>query len=92
MAANCRVLRIVGIFGLFFGVQVIEVPVELVEAVNGRQELVAIAQVVLPELSRRVAEGLEKFRDGRVLGLDALLGARHADGEQARCGTGSARA
>ena len=54
-----RVLRIVGVFGLLFGVQVVEVAEELVEAVQGRQELVLVAQMVLAELSRLVAQRLK---------------------------------
>ena len=48
-------------------VQVIEVAEELVEAVDGRQELVAVAQVVLAELTRGVAHRLQDRRDGRRL-------------------------
>ena len=44
------IVRLVGAFRLFFGIQVIEVSVELVEAVIGRQKIVPIAKVVLAEL------------------------------------------
>jgi hypothetical protein len=37
------VLRVVALLGLFLRVQVVEVAVELVEAVDGGQELVAVA-------------------------------------------------
>ena len=43
-------LRVVGILRLFLGVEVIEVAEELVETVDGREELVQVAQVVLAEL------------------------------------------
>ena len=46
---------------------------ELVEAVDGGQELVAVAQVVLAELARRIALLLEESRDRHVPGLEALL-------------------
>ena len=46
------VLWIIGMLGLVLGVQVIEVAEELVEAVHGRQELVAVAEMVLAELRR----------------------------------------
>jgi hypothetical protein len=49
--AERRVLGIVGVFRLVFRVEVIEVPVELVEAVDGWQELVLVAEVVLAELT-----------------------------------------
>ena len=38
-------------FGLLFGIEVIEIAKECVEAMHRRQKLVAIAQVVLAELS-----------------------------------------
>src|SRR5262249_44199640 len=44
-----RVLRIVRLFRLLLGIEVIEVAEEHVEAVHGRQELVAVAKVVLAE-------------------------------------------
>ena len=49
-ARNAGSFGIVRQFRLFLGVQVVEVAVELVEAVNGGQELVAVAEVVLAEL------------------------------------------
>jgi hypothetical protein len=48
-------LGIVAVLGLLLGVQVVEVAVELVEAVDRRQQLVAVAQVVLAELAGGVA-------------------------------------
>jgi hypothetical protein len=44
-------LRVVGMGRVFHRVEVIEVAEELVEAVNGRQELVEVAEVVLAELA-----------------------------------------
>ena len=55
-----RILRVVGQFRFFLGVEVIEVAEELVEAVHGRQRLVAVADVVLAELPGGVAEVLER--------------------------------
>jgi hypothetical protein len=63
---------------------VVEVAVELVEAVHRRQELVAVAQVVLAGLGAHVAERLEELGQCRVLGLQALLRTREPDGGQAR--------
>ena len=74
-----RVLRVVGVLRLLLGVEVIEIAEELVEAVHRRQMLVAVAKVVLAELAGGVAEILEELPDGRVLGLQAERGARHAD-------------
>ena len=74
-----RVLRIVGQFGLFLGVEVIEVAEEFIEAVHGRQKLVAVAQMVLAELAGGVAQRLQQLGDGRVFLLQADGGAGHAD-------------
>jgi hypothetical protein len=41
--------------GVFHCVEVIEVAIELIEAVHRRKELVQVAQVVLAELARGVA-------------------------------------
>src|SRR5579871_2728985 len=53
-----RVLRVVGVFWLLLGVQMVEVAEELIEAVDGRQELVAVAEMVLAELAGGVTEWL----------------------------------
>ena len=71
-------------FRFFLGVQVVQVAVELVEPVNGRQELVAVAEVVLAELAGGVAERLEQLGDGRVFLLQTERGAGQADLGQAR--------
>ena len=73
------VLRIVRILRLLLGVQVVEVAEELVEAVRGRQELVAVAEVVLAELAGDVAERLQHVGDGRVFGLQPEVGAGQPD-------------
>ena len=77
------ILRIVVGLRLFFGVQVIEVAEELVEAVLGRQVLVLVAEVVLAELAGGVALLLEQVGDGRGPVRNTVVGARHADGQQA---------
>ena len=41
--------------------------------------LVAVAEMVLAELTGRVAERLEQLGDRRILGLQAQRGARHSD-------------
>ena len=73
------VLRPVGPFRLLFGVEVVEVAEELVEAVLGRQILVAVAEMVLAELAGGVAERLERLGDGDVALLQADRRARNAD-------------
>jgi hypothetical protein len=78
-------LGILGIFGvvrLLHGVEVVQDAVELVETVNGGQVFVAVAQVVLADLRRRVAKRPEQLGDGRVGVLDALLGRGHANFQQ----------
>ena len=81
----------VGQLGLFFGVEVIEIAEELVEAVDGGQKLVAVAEVVLAELARRVAVVLQQFGDRRVLGLEPDGRAGHADLRQSRAKAATAR-
>ena len=71
--------RPVGHLRLLLGVEVVEVAEELVEAVDGRQELVQVAEVVLAELPGGVAERLEQLGDRDVLGLQPDVGARHPD-------------
>jgi hypothetical protein len=74
-----RVLRIVVVVGLLFGIQVIEIAEKFVETVHRRQVLVAVAEMVLAELACRVAKVLHEFADSRVFGFDAKHGARRAD-------------
>ncbi len=80
---ECRILGIVRQFWFFFGVQVIEVAEELVEAVHGRQVFIPIAEMVLAELSGGVAERLQHFGDRRIFFLKSDRGAGHADFGQA---------
>ena len=70
--------RVVGILRVLLGVQVVEVPEELVEAVHRRQELVLVPEVVLAELAGRIAVLLEQLGDGRILGLQPDRRARAA--------------
>jgi len=79
-----RILRIEIALRLLLRIQVIEVAEELVEAVIGRKVLVLIAEMVLAELARRVASGLQNIGDGRHPLGDAVRIARHADGQEAR--------
>ena len=53
------VLGIVVRLRFFFGVQVVQVAEELVEAVVGGQMLVAVTQMVLTELTLRVPQRLQ---------------------------------
>ena len=83
-----RALRIVRILGLLLGVQVIEVAEEHVEAVHGRQEFVAVAEMVLAELSGRIALRLEQFGNGRIFFRQPLLRRGQANFQIARCAAG----
>ena len=71
LGAERRVFRIVRQFRLFFGVQVVKVAVELVEAVHGGQEFVAIAQMVLAELAGGIALRLQQLGDRRIFLLQS---------------------
>ena len=90
LGAERRVLRVVRQFRLFLGVEVVEVAVELVEAVHGGQELVAVAQVVLAELAGGIALRLQQLGDRRVFLLQPYRGARQADLGQAGAQAGLA--
>ena len=72
-------MGVVELLGLFFGVEVIEVAVELVEAVHGRQVLVLVAEVVLAELAGGVPERLEQLGDGRIFCGPADVRAGYTD-------------
>jgi hypothetical protein len=74
---------ILGLLGLLLGVQVVQVAVELVEAMHGREELVAVAQMVLPNLGGHVTLRFEQVGQGRILGLNALQSAGHPHRGQA---------
>ena len=77
------VVRIVSLLWLVLGIQVVEVAVELVEPVHGRQKLVAISQVVFADLGGHVALWLEQLGQCRILRLDPLRRAGHAHRRQA---------
>src|SRR6266568_8372162 len=61
LRAETRILRVVRVLRLFLRIKVVEVAEEFVEAMHGRQELIAVAKMVLAELSGGVAERLECF-------------------------------
>ena len=88
LRAERRVLRVIRQLGLFLGIEVIEVAVELVEAVHRRQEFVAVAQMVLAELAGRIALRLQQLGDRGILLAQAQRRAGQADlgeaGAQAR--------
>ena len=77
------VLRPIRPLRLFFGIEVVQVAEELVEAVGGRQVLVLVAEMVLAELTGGIAERLQRLSDGDVAFLQADRRARHADLGQA---------
>ena len=86
-----RILRIVGILGLLFGVEVIEVAEEFVEAVHRRQEFVLVAEMVLAELAGGVAQRLEQFGDRRVFRAADRRRRPASRPWSTRCGSGSGR-
>jgi hypothetical protein len=63
------VFRPVRPFGFLFGVEVIEIAEELVEAMDRRQIFVAVAEMVFAELPGGVAQRFERLRDRYVTGL-----------------------
>src|ERR1700761_6083162 len=73
----------VGPLRLFFRVEVVEVAVELVEAVVGGQKLIPVAEVVFAELCRGITKRLERLGDGNVTGLETRGGTGNTDLRQA---------
>ena len=63
---------------LVLGIEMVEIAEEPIEAVYGRQELVAVAEMVLAELSGRISLRLQKFGDSRVLSGQPFLCSRQA--------------
>ena len=74
-----HITGIIFVFRLLFGVEVVEIAEELVEAVDRRQVLVAVALVVFAKLASGVALAFENSRHGHVSLLPAFLRARQAD-------------
>ena len=68
-----EVLRVAGVRRVFHRIKVIEKAEELVKAVDCRQELIDIAEMVLAELTRGIAHGFQYRRKGR-------RGCRNANG------------
>ncbi|MCY1294963.1 hypothetical protein D9M70_442830 [compost metagenome] len=79
-----RVVLVVEVLVLLLGIEVVEVAVELVEAVHRRQVRVVVSQVVFAELASTIASLLEHFGKARRARLDPQLVARQADGGHAR--------
>ena len=61
-----RVIRVVRMLRLLLGIKMVEIAEELVEAVIGRQHLVAVAKMVLAKLTRHVTLLFEQHGDGRI--------------------------
>ncbi len=59
--AELRVFRVVGVFRLLFGIEVIEIAEEFIKSVHGRQEFIAVAKMILAELTGSVAVRLEQL-------------------------------
>ena len=81
LLVECLILGILGVFWFLFRVQVIQIPVELIEAVHGGQELISIPEVVLPDLGRRIPVILEHLGNGHIGIPDPFFGPGHPDGE-----------
>ena len=82
-----RVLGIVAVLWFFLGVEMIQIAIELIEAVDGRQEFVAVTQMVLAELAGRISASLEHRGDCRIFLLQPECGPRQTDFGQPRSHT-----
>ena len=78
-----QILWIVGMRWVFHRIEVIEVTEELVEAVNARQVLVPVPEMILAKLAGGVAHRLQDRGRGHRFGGKPDLGAGLADGGQA---------
>src|SRR5262245_53069173 len=74
-----RILRVIRILGIFFGIEVIQIAEKFVEAMNGRQEPVHVSEMILSELTGGIAEWLEEFRNRRILRLQSNRRGRHTN-------------
>ena len=83
-ASELGILRIVGILRLLFGIEVVEVAEELVEAMHRRQKLIAIAEMVLAELTSRVTLRLEQLGQRGIFFRQTFLRAGQTHLQQAR--------
>ena len=79
-----QLLRVGGVRGILHRVEVIQVAEELVEPVDGGQELIEIAEVVLAELARGITHVLQRGGNRAGLGGQPDLGAGLADRGHAR--------
>src|SRR5262249_53541886 len=77
-------LGVVAMRGILHRIQMIEITKEFIEAVDGRQKLVEITEVVLAELTGGISHGFEGRGDGRRLGWHADWRARLAHGGKPR--------
>ena len=71
-----RILRIVYILGLFFGIEVVEIAEEFIEPVLRREKFIFVAEMIFPELSGRVTKRLKQFCDRRIFRAQANICAR----------------
>ena len=79
---ECRIARIEPVLRILFRIQVIQVAEEFVEAMDGGQIFVAIAEMVLAELPGCVAERLQSLGNGDIAILQPDLRAGNADFRQ----------
>ncbi len=82
-----QLLRVGGVRGVLHRVEVIQVAEELIEAVDGGQELIEIAEVVLAELARGITHVLERRGDGAGLGGQPDLARPPGRPWSCRCGS-----
>ena len=77
------ILGIVRILRLLFGVEVIEVAEELVEAMDRRKEFVAVAQMVFSKLSGRISQRFHDVGYRRIFRSETDVGSRQTNFGQA---------
>ena len=75
---------IVGLLRVFLRIQMIEIAIKLVEAMNGRQELIAVTEMVLAELPGGVTKWLQHARYRRIGRVEPDRRAGHPDLRKSR--------
>ena len=75
-----QILRIVGMRGIFHGIQVIQIAEEFVKSVNAGQEFIFIAQVIFAELTGGVTHPFQNRRNRHSFGGESRWRSGLADG------------
>ena len=79
LRAECRVLWVVPVFRFFLGVEVVQITVKFIEAMDRWQKFIAVAKVVLAKLTGCLALALQQHGDRWVFFLQSYRGTGQTD-------------